>query len=61
MQDNTVTTQILDKIILNEITVDMNSGEFYKTTDDETLELCLTSMWENLEEWESRGIQLGVS
>ena len=46
--DNTVTTHILDKIILNEITVDMNSGDFYKKTDDETLELCLTSMWENL-------------
>ena len=56
-----VTTQILDRIILNEITVDMNSGEFYKTADDETLDLMLTQIWENIDEWSMRGIQLGIA
>ena len=57
--DNIITPQMLDDVIVKEMTIDMNSGNFYKEVDDKNLHLCLTTMWENREEWLMRGITLG--
>ena len=59
--DNIITPQMIDDVIVKEMTIDMNSGNFYKEVDDKTLHLCLTTMWENREEWSMRGITLGES
>ena len=53
-----ITQQYIDDVIIKEMTVDLSSGEFYTACDDETLEIALTSMWEDLEHWEHRGVIL---
>jgi len=54
-----ITQQYIDDVIIKEMTVDLSSGEFYTACDDETLEIALTSMWEDIEHWEHRGVILG--
>ena len=55
-----ITHQHLDDMIVEEITIDLHSGEFYKEVDDETLEIALTAMWEDFEHWSRhRGVILG--
>ena len=45
---------------VEEITIDLHSGEFYKEVDDETLEIALTAMWEDFDHWSRhRGVILG--
>ncbi len=56
-----VTTQILDEVIVKEMTVDLASGSFYKEMDDQTLEMALIAMYGCLEQWEQRGIIIGRS
>ena len=60
-----ITQQHIDDMIVEEITIDLTSGVFYQEADDETLELALTAMWEDIEDddecWERRGIILGIS
>ena len=60
-----ITQQHIDDMIVEEITIDLTSGVFYQEADDETLELALISMWEDIEYddecWERRGIILGIS
>ena len=59
--DKVISQHILDDIIIKEMTSDLSSGEFYKQVDDETLELALIQMWEYQEEWNNRGVLLGVA
>ena len=55
-----ITHQHLDDMIVEEITIDLHSGKFYQDVDDETLELCLTQMWEDgTWNWLQRGVILG--
>ena len=50
---------ILDEVIVKELTIDLNSGAFYTEVDEETLEMALTAMWDNPEEWIGRGVIIG--
>jgi hypothetical protein len=49
----------IDEVIAKELTIDLSSGNFYKEVDDETLQMALTAMWENIEGWNSRGVIIG--
>jgi len=51
----------LDELMRREITIDLHSGTFYRETDDETLQECLSQMWESQEEWLMRGVQIGFA
>ena len=55
---NNVVTQI-DEVIAKELTIDLSSGAFYKEVDDETLEMALVAMYENIEGWNARGVIIG--
>ena len=55
-----VTQEYLEDIVVKEMTIDLSSGKFYQECDDETLELCLTQMWEDgSDQWMLRGVILG--
>ena len=63
MKDNTI-KQYLEEIaelILNGISVDLASGEFYEKVDDDLLEQCLRSMYLNPRVWDERGVVRGQS
>ena len=49
----------IDEVIAKELTIDLSSGAFYKEVDDETLEMALTAMYENIEGWNARGVIIG--
>jgi len=49
----------IDEVIAKELTIDLSSGNFYKEVDDETLQMALTAMWENIEGWNQRGVIIG--
>ena len=55
---NNVVTQI-DEAIAKELTKDLSSGAFYTEVDEETLEMALRAMWENIEGWNRRGVVIG--
>ena len=55
---NNVVTQI-DEVIAKELTIDLSSGAFYTEVDEETLEMALRAMWENIEGWNRRGVIIG--
>jgi len=58
--DGTIDQQYIEDVIVKEMTIDLHSGKFYRDVDDETLELCLTQMWEDgAYVWEKRGVILG--
>ena len=46
----------IDEVIAKELTIDLSSGAFYKEVDDETLEMALVAMYENIEGWNARGV-----
>ena len=50
----------IDEVIAKELTIDLSSGAFYKEVDDETLEMALVAMYENIEGWNQRGEIIGV-
>ena len=54
-----IQSNILDEVIVKELTIDLNSGAFYTEVDEETLEMALTAMWANQEEWLERGVIIG--
>ena len=63
MKDNTI-KQYLEEIaelILNGISVDLASGEFYEKVDADLLEQCLRSMYLNPRVWDERGVVRGQS
>ena len=39
----------IDEVIAKELTIDLSSGNFYKEVDDETLQMALVAMYENIE------------
>ena len=41
----------IDEVIAKELTIDLSSGAFYKEVDDETLQMALVAMYENIEGW----------
>jgi hypothetical protein len=49
----------IDEVIAKELTIDLSSGNFYKEVDDETLQMALTAMYENIEGWNQRGVIIG--
>ena len=49
----------IDEVIAKELTINLSSGNFYKEVDDETLQMALTAMGENIEGWNSRGVIIG--
>ena len=49
----------IDEVIAKELTIDLCSGAFYKEVDDETLQMALTAMYENIEGWNARGVIIG--
>ena len=50
----------IDEVIAKELTIDLSSGAFYKEVDDETLQMALVAMYENIEGWNQRGVIIGV-
>ena len=46
-------------MILNQIAIDLASGEFYKKVDEDLLELCLRSMKTRPDVWDKRGVIRG--
>jgi|TARA_B110000977_G_scaffold19373_1_gene23333 hypothetical protein len=53
--------QVLDDVIVKEMTIDLSSGSFYKEVDDETLGMALRAMYGCIDQWEQRGIIIGRS
>ena len=51
----------IDEVIAKELTIDLSSGNFYKEVDDETLQMALVAMYENIEGWNRRGVVIGES
>ena len=51
----------IDEVIAKELTIDLSSGYFYKEVDDETLQMALVAMYENIEGWNRRGVVIGES
>ena len=51
----------IDEVIAKELTIDLSSGAFYKEVDDETLQMALVAMYENIEGWNQRGVIIGVA
>ena len=51
----------IDEVIAKELTIDLSSGNFYKEVDDETLQMALVAMHENIEGWNRRGVIIGES
>ena len=49
----------IDEVIAKELTIDLSSGAFYKEVDDETLQMALIAMYENIEGWNQRGVIIG--
>ena len=49
----------IDEVIAKELTIDLSSGAFYKEVDDETLQMALVAMYENIEGWNQRGVIIG--
>ena len=49
----------IDEVIAKELTIGLSSGAFYKEVDDETLQMALTAMYENIEGWNARGVIIG--
>ena len=49
----------IDEVIAKELTIDLSSGAFYKEVDDETLQMALVAMYENIEGWNARGVIIG--
>ena len=49
----------IDEVIAKELTIDLSSGAFYKEVDDETLEMALVAMYDNIEGWNARGVIIG--
>lgn len=49
----------IDEVIAKELTIDLSSGAFYKEVDDETLQMALVAMYENIEGWNQRGVVIG--
>tara|TARA_R100000234_G_scaffold60337_1_gene36607 strand:+ start:117 stop:299 length:183 start_codon:yes stop_codon:yes gene_type:complete len=49
----------IDEVIAKELTIDLSSGAFYQEVDDETLQMALTAMYENIEGWNARGVIIG--
>ena len=63
MKNNTIKQYLeeIDEMILNGISVDLASGEFYEKVDDDLLEQCLRSMCLNPRVWDERGVVRGKS
>jgi|TARA_B100001996_G_scaffold132180_2_gene100519 hypothetical protein len=51
----------IDEVIAKELTIDLSSGNFYKEVDDETLQMALVAMYENIPLWNMRGVIIGES
>ena len=51
----------IDEVIAKELTIDLSSGNFYKEVDDETLQMALVAMYENIEGWNQRVVVIGES
>ena len=49
----------IDEVIAKELTIDLSSGAFYQEVDDETLQMALVAMYENIEGWNQRGVVIG--
>ena len=49
----------IDDVIAKELTIGLSSGAFYKEVDDETLQMALVAMYENIEGWNQRGVVIG--
>jgi len=51
----------LDSMIWNHVIVDLHSGTLLLESDDETLDLILTEIWESIDQYQQMGLVVGVS
>ena len=49
----------IDEMILNGISIDLATGEFYEKVDDDLLAQCLKAMYLNPQVWDERGVLRG--
>ena len=53
--------EMIDNLLMSAITKDIVSGKLLTETDDETLEMVLQGIWENLDTFTERGIIIGTA
>jgi hypothetical protein len=51
----------LDKLIMNEILIDLISGTLLSEVDTETADMILTGIWEMPEQYEQHGVIIGYA
>jgi hypothetical protein len=51
----------LDKLIMNEILIDLISGTLLTEVDTETADMILTGIWEMPEQYEQHGVIIGYA
>jgi|TARA_R110002051_G_scaffold58630_1_gene107813 hypothetical protein len=51
----------LDEKIWEHVIVDLHSGTLLLESDDETLDLILTEIWESIDQYQQMGLVVGVS
>ena len=49
----------IDRVLTRAVCNDILSGTFLTEADDETLEMVLTGIWENIHEYEANGVVVG--
>lgn len=59
MNKNKRNMQQLDKILMTAIARDINNGTLLTEADDETIELVLVGIWEDIPSFTAQGIIIG--
>ena len=49
----------IDRVLTRAVCNDILHGAFLTEADDETLEMVLTGIWENIHEYEANGVVVG--
>ena len=53
--------ELLDEKIWEHIIVDLNSGALLLESDDETLDIILTEIWDSIDQYQRMGVVIGIS
>ena len=53
--------ELLDEKIWEHIIADISSGTLLLESDDETLDLILTEIWESLDQYQRMGVVIGLT
>ena len=59
MNKNKRNMQQLDKILMTAIARDINNGTLLTEADDETIEMVLVGIWEDIQRYQLKGVIIG--